>query len=208
MAEERKERPAYVRFERKAVEDRTASVLKGSAVMKDVDYAIITPVGTKDEIPRVVSEWLPHLTQQVKEMRLPPDHEQHYRHAYERWKAGEELPLAGTPIKGWQVLSPSAQANVIAANIRTVEDLAAANGEATARIGMGAVEMKQKAENWLRASKDIGTVVQLNAALSSENERLKAAVVALEAKNNELAVKLQAATGQVTGAAVKQALAA
>lgn len=189
-----KERPAYIRFERRAIEDRAASLATGMARTKDVDFVIITPVGTKDEIPRAVAEWLPHLTVQVQQGRLPSTHEVYYKQAYETWKRGEEMPADGTPIKGWQVLSPAQQQNCVTANIRTVEDLAALNGEGATRIGMGAQEMKQKAETWLRASKEIGTVVQLNSVLQIENARLRATVADLEKKREELSNKLQALT--------------
>lgn len=198
---EEKDRPAYIRFERRAVEDRAASEREGHFVSKDVDFAIVTPVGTKDEIPRNMAEWIPHLKQQVREGRLPASHEEHYIKCYEAFKKGEDLPTTGTPIKGWPVLSPAQQTNCIAANVRTVEDLAILNGEGAQRIGMGAQEMKSKAEAWLKASKDIGLVVQSNAVLLGENARLKATVESLTAKNNELAAKLQMATGQVAGAA-------
>lgn len=194
MEQATKERPAYIRFEKRAVEDRAASLETGTAKTKDVDFVVITPVGTKDEIPRAVKDWLPHLKEQANQGRLPQEHLVYYTRGYEMWKQGEELPLEGTPIKGWPVLSPSQQQNCISANVRTVEDLAALNGEGATRIGMGAQEMKQKAESWLKAAKDIGVVVQLNSALQVENARLKSTVAALEAKCNELAAKLQAAT--------------
>ena len=190
---EQRERPAYVRFERRAVEDRAATVEKGSIVMKDVDYAIITPVGTKDEIPREVKDWLPQVKQNCKEGRMPPHFEEHYTRLYEAWKKGEEPPVDGTPIKGWQLLSPAAQQNCIAANVRTVEDLAAANGEAKQRIGMGAEDAVQKAQSWLKASKDVGIVTAANAALVAENTRLKVTVADLEKKNAELVKQLTAA---------------
>lgn len=188
--EKLKDRPAYVRFDRKPVEDRAASIKAGNTQMRDVDYVSITAVGTKDEVVREVAPWLAHIKQQVTEGRLPPEHEEYYRKAYERWKAGEEVPLQGTPIKHWPVISPAQMANCLAANVRTVEDLAQASGEAITRIGMGAVELKQKAEAWLKASASVGTVVQLNSALQVENARLKTEVAALEKKNEELANRL------------------
>lgn len=194
MNTETKERPAYIRFERRAIEDRTASVAAGHYVGKDVDFAIVTPVGTKDEIPKLMSDWLPDLKQKVKEGRLPASHEEFYVRAYEAWKKGEEMPLEGTPIKGWQVISPAQQQNCITANIRTVEDLATANGEALTRIGMGGQELRQKAETWLKAAASLGTVVQINAALTAEIANLKVTVESLAKRNEALAQQLKAST--------------
>lgn len=189
---ETKDRPAYVRFERRPIEDRAASEAKGSHVSKDVDFAVVTPVGTKDEIIKLVSDWMPDLKQKVKEGRLPAQHEEFYVRSYEAWKKNEELPVEGTAIKGWQVISPAQQANILAANVRTVEDLAQASGEALGRIGMGGIELKQKAEAWLKASKDVGVVVQANAALTARCANLEAQVKSLEARNAALVEQVKA----------------
>jgi FtsZ-binding cell division protein ZapB len=173
MEAAQKERPAYVRFERQAREDRAASLIAGHFVAVDADFVLITPVGSKDEVVKPVDEWLKQIKTQVREGRMPSEHEIHYVRIYEAWKKGEELPVDGTPIKGWPVLSPAQQTVVLAANVRTVEDLAQANGEALTRIGMQSREIKAKAEHWLKASKDVGVVVQEIAALRVENERLK-----------------------------------
>lgn len=191
-----KDRPAYVRFERRAIEDRMASLQAGHYVAKDEDFAIITPVGSKDEVVKIAGEWLQQTKQQVREGRMNPAFAEQYQRLYEAWKRGEEAPPNGTAIKDWQVLSPAQRATVLAANVRTVEDLAAANGEALTRIGMGANQLKQKAETWLKAAKDVGVVVQANTALQAENERLKASVADLSAKNAALASQLQALKGK------------
>ncbi len=185
-----KERPAYVRFEKRAVEDRVASQAAGNMVTKDVDFAVITPVGSKDEIPRQVNEWLEQLKEQTKQGRIPPEFLPLYTNAYESWKRGEELPANGTPIKGCHFLTPAQQANCIAANVRTVEDLAQANGEAVTRMGMQGGELKQRATTWLAAAKDAGVVVQQNMALRVENETLKQTIAGLEKRNAELVAKL------------------
>lgn len=188
-----KERPAYVRFEKRAIEDRAASLVAGNMVTKDEDYAIITPVGSKDEIPRSVKDWLAQLKEQSQQGRIPPTFLPHYTGIYEAWKRGEELPVNGTPIKGCHFLTPAQQANCIAANVRTVEDLAAANGEAVGRLGMQGYELKNRATTWLAAAKDTGVVVQLNIALRAENDTLKETVAGLNKRNAELVAALEAA---------------
>lgn len=191
-----KERPAYVRFEKQAIEDRAAGLVQGHYVPKDIDFVLITPVGSKDEVVKPVLEWLAQLKEHVRQGRMPSEHEVHYTRVYEAWKKGEELPLSGTPIKGWPVLSPAQQACVIAANVRTVEDLAVANGEALTRIGMQARELKSKAENWMKASKEVGVVVQEIAALKVENERLKTEKDEQQKKIDALAARVKAVEGK------------
>lgn len=176
------DRPPYIRFEQRPMEDRAASLEKGHYVTRAVDFVVITPVGSKDEIPKIAREWLEQCKQQAKEGRLPQPWLVKYEQAYEAWKRNEELPEDGTPIKGWQVLSPAQQQQILAANIRTVEDLARINGEAKQRIGMGAEELRVLAEKWLRTAKDVGSVVQENTALRVENAALKARLAEVEQK--------------------------
>jgi len=176
----RQERPPYVIFERKPVEDRNASISQGRYMTRDVDFAIITPIGSKDRIPKQVDDWFKELEVMVREERMPAAWLEQWKQAYAAWRRGEELPVNGTPIKGWQMLSPAQQSNVISANILTVEDLAQATAEATQRIGMGALELKEKATSWLKASSGPGVLASENAALKGENARLKGQVKGLE----------------------------
>ena len=180
MVAEREERPALVRFERVAVEDKAASLQAGHYVAKDVDYALITPPYSKDVFKIKIPQWFANMQQDVANGRLPEKWERDYRDTYERWKAGQEIPLNGVPIKGWGVISPAQQETLTRLNILTVEDLAAVNDEGIRRIGMGAVELKNKAKAWLAQIKDKGPLTQEVAALKTENDVLKASVAALE----------------------------
>lgn len=183
-------RPSYVKFERKAVEDRTASLAAGHYVAKDVDFAVITPQGSKDKIERVVADWFVQMQQQVKEGRLPEDWFQQYKAAYGYWQKGQEPPLNGTPIRGWTVLSPAIQENVIHANILTVEDLAQINDEAVRRIGMGALDCKEKAIAWLKAAAGPGKLTQEMAALQVRMNELASTNERLLTDNKEMKIAL------------------
>jgi len=167
------DRPAYVTFEKRAIEDREASIQQGKYVSNDVDYAIITPQGSKDKIERVVEEWFPYLRQQVSEGRFPAEWLRAYESIYKDWQNGQEIPENGTPIRTWPVLSPSQVKAVIEANILTVEDLACANEPAIASIGMGGRALVQRAKDYIAAAKDLGKVAEETSALRSENETLK-----------------------------------
>jgi hypothetical protein len=178
--------PPYVRFERRPVEDRPASMREGRYMTKDLDFAIVTPIGSKDMIPRVATEWLAYLEQQVKEGRFNAKWLDEYRAAYKAWQAGEEMPISGTPIKGWPLLSPAQQANVISANILRVEDLAGINDEAIRRIGPGALEMKEKAVAWLKAAKGSGVAAQEVADLTAKARQLQAQIESQQQMLREL----------------------
>jgi len=152
------ERPPYVMFERRAVEDRTKSVGSGHYGSKDVDFAIITRPGSRDTFEQEAKIWLDGLKQKAKTGGVPHSWVDAFSESYKRWLAGEEVPTTGTPIKGWQVLSPAAQKDLLASGIRTVEDLAQLPETEFGAIGTGALSFKQKAQAWLDSAKDQGKV--------------------------------------------------
>lgn len=183
-------RPPYVRFETRPVEDRVASIEAGHYVAKDVDYALITPHGSKDCIERVVAEWLPQLDQQAAEGRIPVEWPRAFKEGYRAWKEGREAPLSGLAVEQWPVASPAQVKSLLNAKIRTVEDLAQANEESLARIGMGARALKNKAIEWLSAAAGQGRLAERLSALET-------ALADAKARNEELASRNAALQAQV-----------
>lgn len=185
-------RPPYVSFEVKAVEDRTASIERGHYVTKDVDYAIITPQGSKDRTEREVQDWFANLTEQAQQQRFPQEWLTHFRASYAAWKEGLEMPVSGTAILTWPVLSPSQVKSCIDARVRTIEDLAAANEETLARIGMGGRALKDKAVSWLSAASGNGKVTEELAALKAAKAGSDERAAALEKQLKELQAQVAA----------------
>lgn len=169
------ERPVYVRFEYRAVEDRAASVKSGQYVAKDVAFAIITPPGGNLTVEEEVDNWL-----KKKERDQFFDV---YRRQYEAWKDGHEIPEEGTPIRTWPPLGPAQIEACIRANIRTVEDLATAPEEAIGRIGMGARGMQQKAQVWLQSAQDKGKATEEISTLRRDVATLTERLTDLEKEN-------------------------
>lgn len=170
------ERPPYVRFVLKPVEDRNESLAAGHYVARDEIFAIITPQGSKDLIERKATEWLEILRQQVAEQRYQPEWLRAHKEAFEAFKADREPPLNGTSIKMMTMLSPSQVEALMHLRVVTVEDLAAANEETISRIGMGGRALKQKAQEWLSSANGTGKQVERIVALQQENETLKETV--------------------------------
>lgn len=192
----KEDRPSYVRFEKRAIEDRALSISNGHYTTVDQDFAIITPHGTSDEIPRVVKDWFSYLDAQERANRVPAKFVEYYKECYERWKKGEEAPLNGTPIKEWPPLSPSERANLITIRIYTVEDLANANEDTLRQIGMGGRAMQQKAENWLKSATDQGKMAEAMYALQVENKRYAATLKRQEKQIEKLNADMQALLDQ------------
>lgn len=183
-------RPPYVTFEVKAVEDRAASIAKGHYVTADADYAIITPQGSKDRIEREVNDWLATVAAQSREGRFPHEWVRHFTDSYKAWKEGRELPLNGTPILTWPVISPTQVKHLLDLGVRTVEDLAAANEETVTRMGMGGRTLKDKATSWLESASSTGKMAEGFSALKAANTDLLTRNESLQKQLQELAAKV------------------
>jgi hypothetical protein len=190
----------FVQFDVRAEEDRNASIAAGRFIAKDVIYAIITPHGSKDQIERVATEWLDQLDQQCREGRMPQGWNKAFRHAYDEYLAGRTIPLEGTSIANWPLVSPSQARNLQDLKILTVEVLAQANEEVIRRLGMGGRDLVKKAQEFLKQASGPGKDTARIVALEQELADLKATVESLTLTNQALASQVKV-TGQVTPAA-------
>ena len=188
---DRKEMPAYVRFETRAIEDIAASKAHGRYVAKDIDFVLITPPYSKDELIKETSVWLNDLDEHVRNMRMPEEWAEKYKRMYTAWKNGQEIPLDGTAIKGWPVISPAQQETLIRMQVMTVEMLAGMNDEGCRRYGMGALDLKQKATAWLSQAHDKGPLTMENAALRQQIAVLHGSVTALTAQMQAMAQQVR-----------------
>lgn len=195
MVQKLEERPPFVRFELRAEEDRAASLEAGHYVGRDVHYALITPMGSKDCIERKADEWFDKLKQDVAEGRCPREWLAAFKEIYKEWCEGREAPVNGTPITDWPPVSPSQVKTLLSLHVRTVEDLAAANEEVLSRIGMGGRALKQRAVDWLTSASSTGVASGEITALKAQNENLQARNEQLETQLKELAAKVDALTG-------------
>jgi hypothetical protein len=190
-----KARPPHVKFFREAVENKAASESQGRYVAVDVDYAMLTPPGGGGNgVKWKIAMCRDYYKREIQSGRMPEQWLQNFEEMYTRWKSGQELPVDGTPIRGWMVISPAQQEMLIARGVSTLEDLAALNAEGIQRLGMGGVELKNKAKNALEASKDIGPLVMKNAKLESELSLMKANYADLERRVAELSTASQTRT--------------
>jgi hypothetical protein len=181
----------WIMFETRAVEDRTESIKQGRYVAKDIDHVLITPHGSKDRIERVVSEWFEHLDGEARSGRFSADWLRQYRQAYAAWKEGKQLPLNGTPIINWPLLSPSQVQLMQSLHILTVEVLAEANEETIRRLGMGGRTLVQKAREFL-AQTATGKSTEEVVALQAKVEGLEGIVERQAEQINTLMAQLKA----------------
>lgn len=190
-------RPPYVEFVTRAVEDRTKEWNElGMYGVKDVIIAKITRPGQRDTVERLAEEWVVDLHKQANDGRIPREWATQFGRALEAFRNGQELPLDGTPIRGWNLLTPAQQETVIRAGIRTVEDLAALNQEGIGKIGMGGITWKNAAQAWLQQGRDKGAVAAEVADLKRDNEALKEEL----AKRDEQMQDILRQLGELKGA--------
>ncbi len=180
------EKPPYVAFETRSIEDRAKSIAEGHYVAKDVIFVTVTRPGGRDSHEEEAESWISKLERRAQEGQVPPAWPIAFRQALEAFKRNETLPETGTPIKGWQLLAPSAQQAIIRAGFRTVEDLAKASESEIASIGMGAVSYRQKAQAWLAEAKEKGTSVEALGVLQQQINELKALTERLLEENKAL----------------------
>lgn len=179
-------KPPYVTFEYRALEGRDES---GRPITRDVAFAVITPAGSRDRIEKIAEEWLEHIQAEsrISEDRFPPTWARHYREMFQLWKSGQEIPLEGTSIRNWPVLTPGQVKTLTTWNVLTVEQLAQANEETINRIGMGARLLVQQAKDYLASREGPGKLVSELAAarvkvdgLATENASLRERLLILE----------------------------
>lgn len=187
---EREERPAYVRFEKRAIENKRESLRLGRYVGQDVVFVLVTPPYSKDCHEEVAENWLKKQQVNVMNGRVPEKWFEFWKESYSRYMKGEELPVNGTPIKTWSAISPNQIKTLLGIGIYTIEDLANCNDEGLKRIGMGANDLRNRAKDWLRAANDHGPLVSEITELKKENGRLKA-------QNEELINKVNILKSQV-----------
>lgn len=187
----------FVRFEQVAMENKAASLELGHYVAVDVDMAYVTPPYSKDIMKYKVKQWLDQLEVDCQNQRIPREWVEQYKKQYAYWKEGRELPLNGIPIKGWGVISPAQQETLIKMHVLTVEQLAVITEEGIRRLGMGGVDLKNKAEAWLKSLKKSGAITMELSELKAENARLKANQSVMESKIDEL-TRLVSAQSSIT----------
>ena len=180
------QRPPFVTFEQRAVEDRNATISAGGVVMRDVDYVIVRQVGCRDTFEKEAEPWLDDIEAASRKGQYPGEWVRHFREKFAAYKAGQAEPEMGLSLRQWPSLSKAQAENLIAAGVRTVEDVAAMNEPTLQRVGMGARELKRKAQAYLDSRNDnkaAEKITALEAQLAdavARNESLEARLAALE----------------------------
>lgn len=200
-------RPPYVLFERRAVEDRNASIAEGRYVTKDVDYIIIVPYGSegKTKVEREYDLWLRTIKPQVGargpeaggyaevNSRFDADWVQKIENMYALWKKGEDMDVEGFPLKNWPAISPGLLRTCHDMHLLTVEQLANATDDLCQSLGMGGITWRQRARDFLAASGSDATKLSGRlAAAEAEAQNKNARIASLEEQVAQLTAQIAA----------------
>lgn len=110
--------------------------------------------------------------------------------AVRRYEAGQEAPINGTDIRGWNQVSMAVQKNLIDIGINTVELAAEMTEEAMDSIGMGSRDIKRKAKAFITTT-DQGQSSAKITALENELARSKDQGDTLAAKFADLEERIK-----------------
>ncbi len=174
----------YVRFETSVAESKDA---QGHPIYQNVYHAYVTPAGGKDEVVKVAEEWIAELKRKG-DTRGPFDaaaneyrvwHEQ-FSKAFDAFKNGEEMQITGTPLRACMAFLKSEIMQAERAHIFSIEDLAACNEEALANMGLGARNLKVKAQEILNSKNSTGQAEEI-AALRQKIDDLHDVIAAMKA---------------------------
>lgn len=151
-------------FAVEAIQNNFRSEQEGRPVYDDVEMVrIIIPGDRRTEVYE----------------RVNSGHRERYWVQYQAFKDNVEAPVSGTPIEEWPPLSPAAAKNLRYLNIRTVEALASVSDTVLGEIGMGARELREKAQQWLASVSDVRPAL---AAAKADNDALREQLQQMQAQ--------------------------
>jgi hypothetical protein len=108
-----------------------------------------------------------------------------FQEQYNKFMANEEVPedLGGTPLAEWTALGVKQVAELNLMNIPTVEALAECSDAALQELGIGARDLRSRAQAYLAAAMDVGKIDEL----ATENVKLQEQINELQKQISALA---------------------
>lgn len=177
----------YVAFYTETIPDPVKTKEDNIARFKDQDFVVVTvPGDTKSNFKDKVQAFFQKKQDEINAGRIPREWVEKWKRDYDLYAQGKEIPLDGTPIKGWKLISGAQQEELVRMNIRTVEELSNMSDDAKRNFGMGALELQRKAKAWLEQNQSHESGAIKLASLTKENESLQGQVKLLVEKMEEL----------------------
>ena len=144
-----------VKFFTQQKEDKTASLAEGRPIFKDVEYVDI-------KVPGQRSGGACRPATYRDKQRFP-------RH-YAAYKQRVEMPLEGTPLGEWPLMSRSQVEELSYHNVKTVEQLVGMSDSAASQF-MGMNTLKAKGKMWLEKTEETQRINQIQSLETSNVEK-------------------------------------
>jgi len=201
-------KPPFLRFEEGHIKDNTASLAAGRAVFKPQTVVYIrAPGDEKCEVPYVVEKtvcngltgkeekvypWDTHLKEKRHHGFISQQYYDFCQRSLKHWRETNETLVEGTPINAWAMLSKAEAENLRSLGILSVEMCSQMTEEAMSAYGMGARNLKEKAQNWLNANAEPGKAAEqisiLESNLKSVSQRAEEVVTMNSLLQNKIAM--------------------
>jgi len=144
-----------VKFFTQQREDKTASLKEGRPIFKDVEYIDIKVPGNRSGGACRPAQYRD---------------KQHFPRHYAAFQQRKEMPLEGTPLAEWPLMSRRQVEELAFNNIKTVEHLVAMSDSDTAKF-MGMNTLRRKAKMWLDNTDKTARINEIESLKTANTEK-------------------------------------
>ena len=165
---------AFAEFRLEPVKNNFRTEREGKPVFEDIEYVTIRVPGDRK------TEW---------DGRVTAEHRGRFPREYAAFKAQQELPTEGTPLREWAPVTRSQVLELAAANVKTVEQLANLPDDLLNKsVSMGGFALRDKAKRFL----DQAAGAAIGERLAAENAEKDAKIGDLQQQIDALREALSA----------------
>ncbi|MDB4351930.1 hypothetical protein OAA60_00690 [Porticoccaceae bacterium] len=164
------------------IESTIVPVEKDKTVYQDIKQADGSYLREEKTVTEVVEEvyyeqvpttpWFDKLAERRHHGQITDKYYEHCLAAYDAWVEKRAMPLDGTPVKSWNMLTSAQQTNLIELGLTTIERVATMTDDAMAAFGMGGRDVHNKAVAYLKTTDNNVASFEVK-KLQDENERLE-----------------------------------
>lgn len=151
----------FVEFYQESVEFKAESEKEGRPIFKEIDFIRIQTPGDRNNI---------------LEVKATDHYKQKFAREYAAYKSRSSEGAVGTILSQWPQITKSQVKEAEYFNVKTVEQLSTLNDNTVQRMGMGWMELRNKAKAYIDAASGSAETTRL----AAENERLRADFEALK----------------------------
>jgi phage gp37-like protein len=163
---------AFPEFSMEPIKNNFRSEREGKPVFEDAEFVTIRVPGDRK------TEWHGRVTE---------EHRRRWPTQYAAFKAQQDAPTEGTPLKEWAALTRSQVLELAAANVKTVEQLAALPDDLLHRaVSMGGFALREKATRFLEQAAGVAVAERLAAEKEEAQANMQVMQQTIDALRSEV----------------------